>query len=115
MEFLRDYDFTDNDILEIVNSNHKAMIDYFVHNKDNVIQVINYFREIDKLHNIGHNIAFGVFGNLSDFDKKDKLQYIESLKKTISDDYEIEYETINGTYICVLKSKRKIKSLKKFL
>lgn len=51
MEFLRDYDFTDNDILEIVNSNHKSMIDYFVHNKDNVIQVINYFREIGVLLN----------------------------------------------------------------
>lgn len=46
MEFLKDYSFTDNDILDIVNSNHEAMIDYFVHNKDNVIQVINYFREI---------------------------------------------------------------------
>ena len=76
---------------------------------------INYFRGMDKLHNIGYNIVFGVFGDISDFDTKDKLQYIEYLKKTLSQDYEVEYETINGTYICVLKSKRKIKRLKKSL
>lgn len=51
MEFLREYNFTDNDIMEIINSNHKAMVDYFVHNKDNVIQVINYFIEIGVLLN----------------------------------------------------------------
>lgn len=51
MEFLREYNFTDNDIMEIINSNHKAMVDYFVHNKDNVVQVINYFIEIGVLLN----------------------------------------------------------------
>lgn len=51
MEFLREYNFTDSDILEIVNNNHEAMIDYFVHNKDNVIQVINYFKGIGVLLN----------------------------------------------------------------
>lgn len=75
----------------------------------------NYFRGMDKLHNIGYNIVFGVFGDASDFDTEDKLQYMEYLKKTISEDYEVEYETINGTYICVLKSKRKIKTLKRVL
>ena len=51
MEFLKDYNFTDNDIMEIMNSNHEAMVDYFIHNKDNVIQVINYFIEIGVLLN----------------------------------------------------------------
>lgn len=51
MDFLKEYNFTDSDILEIMESNHKAMIDYFIHNKDNVIQVINYFREIGVILN----------------------------------------------------------------
>lgn len=51
MEFLKEYNFTDSDILEIIASNHKAMVDYFVHNKDNVIQVMDYFKEIGVLLN----------------------------------------------------------------
>lgn len=46
MEFLKEYSFTDSDILDIMNNNHEALVDYFVHNKDNAIQVINYFKEI---------------------------------------------------------------------
>lgn len=46
MEFLREYNFTDNDILEIMNNNHEAIVEYFIHNKDNAIQVIDYFKEI---------------------------------------------------------------------
>lgn len=46
MEFLKEYNFTDDDILEIMNSNHQAMVDYFIHNKKNVIQIIDYFKEI---------------------------------------------------------------------
>lgn len=75
----------------------------------------NYFRGMDKLHNIGYSIVFGVFGDLSDLDKKDKLNDIKYLEKNLLEDYEIEYETINGTYVCILKSKRKMKRLVKSL
>lgn len=76
---------------------------------------IDYLAGMDKLHNIGYNISFGVFGDTSDLDIKEKLKYIKYLKNKISQDYDIEYDTVNNTYMCIIKSKRKVKVLRKTL
>ena len=46
MEFLLNYDLTNEDIIEITNRNGEAIIKNIELNKDNVIEVINYLIEV---------------------------------------------------------------------
>ena len=46
MEFLLDYGFNNNDVNEIINNNDSSIIYNVVLNKRNVLDVLNYLKEI---------------------------------------------------------------------
>lgn len=61
-----------------------------------------------EVHNNGEkDIGIGMFGNVHDKDYKSKLRFLESIKDRTEDDVEIEYDTDNDKYFCLLHSKRK--------
>lgn len=47
MEFLRNYDFTDDEINDVLVMNSKGIINNIVLNQENVIDIIEYFLALD--------------------------------------------------------------------
>lgn len=46
MDFLKKYNFTDNDIEEINANNHKSIINNIILNQKNVCDIVEYFSEL---------------------------------------------------------------------
>lgn len=61
----------------------------------------------DTMHNSGTNLCVGVFGNNYDKDKDEKLKFISQFIEKLSDDYICEYDTVENSYMCFVKSNRK--------
>ena len=78
---------------------------FLTHNPFNLV-IIN---KMALLHNIGLNICFGVYGNVTDADKELKLKTIEELFEKVSDGLEIYYDTLDDNYFACIKSERNVK------
>lgn len=68
-----------------------------------------YFGELDKIHNSGHGVCFGMYGKNSDNDKKIKLQFISDKLKNMNNRYVYEYDTDGENYYCIVFTREKIK------
>ena len=65
-------------------------------------------------NNSKYEIVFGIYGNLYDEDRKEKIKKLEKLKKELNDNYIEEYDIFNDSYYYVLASKsKKIKQKRK--
>ncbi len=64
----------------------------------------------DKLHNRGiHNIIVGMYGNIYDKDKEEKLDLMRNLFQKLDEEVITDYEILSDEYFCVIGSKRNIK------
>lgn len=46
MEFLREFDYTEQDIADIIDNNYQNVIDNLILNQENIKKIINYLCEI---------------------------------------------------------------------
>lgn len=88
MEFLKEYNFTDDEIMEIENNNHNMVVDYFIHNKENVISVIDYFKNIGIVLNKDmFKYRLDIFSrNIDSIREVISMYNVEVLVKLINDD-----------------------------
>lgn len=61
-----------------------------------------------QLHKLGLNIILGMYGKLSDKDKRRKLEVLKTLQSTLSDT-SLHVETLDDNYFACLKDKDHIK------
>lgn len=47
MDFLKDYNFNEEEINEVLNANSKGIINNIIYNKENVCEIIDYFLALD--------------------------------------------------------------------
>ena len=74
----------------------------------------NELKNWEYLHNYNKNIIVGVYGNIFDCDKNEKIKCLESLKDRLKFGYNEEFVTIDDSYCYVLASK-KIKTRGRFI
>lgn len=64
----------------------------------------------DKLHNMGvYNIIVGMYGNVYDKDKEEKLDLMRNILQNLDEDIITDYDTLGDEYFCLIGSKRNIK------
>ena len=81
MKFLLEYGLTNEDIEEIVNNNQESIIKNIELNKENVIKVINYLKEIGVGVNVLKELFIYQIGMF--YRTKDEIQ-------SVFDEYEID-------------------------
>ncbi len=81
MKFLLEYGLTNEDIEEIVNNNQESIIKNIELNKDNVIKVIDYLKEIGVGVNVLKELFIYQIGMF--YRTKDEI-------KSVFDEYEID-------------------------
>ena len=81
MNFLLEYGLTNEDIEEIVRNNHESIIKNIELNKDNVIKVVNYLKEIGVGINVIKELFIYQIGMF--YRTKDEIQ-------GVFDEYEID-------------------------
>ena len=81
MNFLLEYGLTNEDIEEIVRNNHESIIKNIELNKDNVIKVVNYLKEIGVGINVIKELFIYQIGMF--YRTKDEIQ-------SVFDEYEID-------------------------
>ena len=81
MKFLLEYGLTNEDVEEIIKSNHESIIKNIDLNKDNVIKVIDYLKEIGVSSNVLKDLFVYQIGMF--FRTKDEI-------KSVFDEYEID-------------------------
>lgn len=70
----------------------------------------SYFKYFKDIHNNGlQSISLGAYGSIADANYRKKYNLMEKLSKELNDDYEFDYEIINGNYFISINSSRKIK------
>lgn len=82
----------------------KAYDTYCTHNPYDM----SYFGDLDRLHNSGYFVCFGMYGKNSDCDKGIKLQFVSEKVKEMGYDYAFEYDTDGEKYYSIVFSKQKI-------
>ena len=94
----------------LVNVSSEITVERFVtHNPYN----IGYISSWSTLHNKGHNITIGVFGDIRDKDKESKIKMLKEIKKEMfSSELKDEYAINGDAYFYAIASNRKVKSLK---
>lgn len=78
---------------------------YCTHNPYNLY----YFNNLDKLHNNGYMICFGIFGKNSDYDKKSKITFMQKILQNMIGDFYFDYETFLDNYYYIVFTKRLVK------
>lgn len=79
--------------------------------KKNYSEIIKW----QNLHNKSkYDIVIGIYGNLYDCDRIDKINKLDKLKDKLYNNYIEEYDIINDTYYYVISSKKKKTKKKKF-
>ena len=58
----------------------------------------------DKLHISGKSISIGMFGLVSDYNAKEKIETLSLLTKTMNNDYTFNFDTDKDRYFCSLNS-----------
>jgi len=96
--------------LNLVNVFLDINVERFVtHNPYN----INFISSWPTLHNKGHNITIGVFGDIRDKDKESKIKMLKEIKsEMLLNGLKDEYATDGDMYFYAIASNRKVKSLK---
>lgn len=64
---------------------------------------------ITLLHNIGANVCIGIYGKISDKDKKEKFKMLKDCAEKMSNNIGFYYDTEGDNYYSCIKSERKIK------
>lgn len=65
-----------------------------------------------KIHNCtDYMINVGAYGNIYDSNKKEKIKFIEQLASMLDDNYDYNYDEINGKYFCNISSHSNVKKL----
>ena len=99
--------YNDKDKKETKQSEFKI---YMTQNPYNKEKIINW----EKLHNTGDTaIIFGIYGNIYDKDKNEKLKLLKELKSQMQDYYVETSETIKDQYYHVIATNIPAKTRKK--
>lgn len=69
---------------------------------------IYFIKGFKSLHEHGKNICIGIYGDTYDSDRLDKEKIMQRLFDSM-DGVNLSYDTIEGKYLCALKSDRKVK------
>lgn len=69
---------------------------------------IAFIKGFKSLHEHGKDICFGIYGDTYDSDRLNKERMMKRLFDSM-DDVNLSYDTIEGKYLCALKSDRKVK------
>lgn len=65
-----------------------------------------------KIHNCtDYKINVGTYGNIYDSNKEEKIKFIEQLASMLDDNYDYNYDEINGKYFCNISSHSNVKKL----
>ena len=81
MKFLLEYGLTNEEIEEIVNNNHESIVKNIDLNKDNVVKVVNYLKEIGVNINVIKDLFYYQIGIF--FRTKEEIQ-------GVFDEYEMD-------------------------
>ena len=70
-----------------------------------------YLNDLDKLHNSGINICYGIFGKNTDLNREYKFKQLIEFFSKLNDECVFDIENINDNYVGIVFSKRKVKTL----
>lgn len=115
----------ENKRFALLPDNEDGIVMPYVFSKDNRIDTLNsgivvthnpynarQFLSLSDLHNQeSYDISIGMYGDLCDEDREQKLMFLKYLRDNMSDDCTYDYDTLNGNYFASLNSKRVIKQL----
>ena len=74
--------------------------------------VYNPIIDWHKIHNCtDYMINVGAYGNIYDSNKEEKIKFIEQLASMLDDNYDYNYDEINGKYFCNISSHSNVKKL----
>lgn len=81
---------------------------FLTHNPYNYESIINWHQ----IHNFtNYKINIGTYGSIYDSNKEEKIKFIEQLATMLDDNYDYNYDEMNGKYFCNVSSYSKEKKL----
>lgn len=83
---------------------------FLTHNPYNYNPIMDWH----KIHNYtNYMINVGTYGNIYDSNKNEKIKFIEQLASMMGDNYDYNYDEMNGKYFCNVSSHPSVKKIVK--